>query len=88
MNTPELDKMLAVKKDSMVVSEFLDFLRRKYEFCEWVNDPDYGERLLPAHVNCEKILAEFFNIDLEKVENEKLLMLKEMRENNERKAQH
>ena len=44
------------------------------------------DELVPAHISIRKILAEFFDIDEAKIEQEKQEMLEELRRNNERSA--
>ena len=72
---PECDKMLAVRQQSMTCSEFLDWLREEGV----VLSRYHGERLSPIHESNEVLLAKFFSIDLEKVEQEKLEMLRQCR---------
>lgn len=77
--TPELDKLRAVQDESQVLGEFLT---------EWL--PSQGIHLmmyvdgddLPRMVNRtpNTLLAEFFGIDLVKVETERRAVLKYLRE--------
>jgi hypothetical protein len=88
IDTPECDRLLAVREKSQVIGEFLDWLREK----GWViatghahDDTCYidGKRfcgavegdLVRVLFNTEKLLAEFFGIDLEKVERERRALL-------------
>lgn len=59
---PELEKMLAVTKESHTLSSFLDWLEAEGMFlCEW------GHRDLPVRIpdNRESLLARYFNIESE-----------------------
>ncbi len=82
-HTPESDKAEA---DKLVATSaatngmhgaaaFLDFLRARYVLAE------YGEhdRLWPAHVNPETLLAEFCEIDLAAVERHRRRLLDAIR---------
>lgn len=59
----ELDKMKKAHKESQSIGEFL----------EWMME--YHEDLFPDFLNVEEILAEYFDIDLEKVEKEKRALI-------------
>lgn len=72
--TPELDKMKAVHTESQAIGEFLDY--SPYTLCDWDEDTN---RFWPVQGGIERILAEFFDIDLDKVEAEKLAILEELR---------
>jgi len=83
-NYPECEKMSKVKKQSQLVGEFLDWLVNEREIVlseyhegEGRHDDDV---LMPISVRTEELLAEFFEIDLNKVEQERRQMLKELRE--------
>ena len=79
IKTPELDKMLKVKEDSQKLGEFLDWLKGKYELAQW-HDSHGVDRLVAKNVGTEKILAEYFEIDLVKCENERREILENIRE--------
>jgi len=70
--TPTLAKMVAVRKESQVVGEFLDWLfnTKGYHIANY----DDGE-LYPVGNSIEQWCAEFFDIDLVKVEQERRAML-------------
>lgn len=73
---PECGKILTVKEKSQIIGEFIDWLgeEKGIHLCKWVTEHtlDYaGERI-------ENLLAEFFGVDLVKVEEERRDMLKEM----------
>lgn len=82
--TPELDKMRAVSEQSQTIGEFLD--TSKYVLAQWVDctrefhdDPDQGsysscpenQHLVEVYRPIEEILADYFGIDLKKVESER-----------------
>lgn len=75
--TPELDKMLAVNDKSQVIGEFLDWLRndKDYVLAEYCTDDD---NLYPTHSSIETLLADFFGIDLKKIEEERRAILKSL----------
>ena len=77
MKTPMLDKMLEIKDQSQICGEFLDFLKAKYDMFDRKitrEDPFYplGSS---DYINNERLLAEFFGIDLEQAEKEKQMIL-------------
>lgn len=83
MKTPELDKMLAVKEKSHAIGEFLDWLdESSLVVCEYgVCDCDEcGNELYPARTSTEQLLADYFGIDLNKCEQERQQILKDIRE--------
>lgn len=74
---PECEKMAAIREKSQGIGEFLDWLSER-----GIILASYYEEagLSPRHTNIEQLLAEYFNIDLNKVEKEKQAMLAELRE--------
>lgn len=78
IKTTECDKLADVKEKSQSIGEFVEWLttERLVEFC--VRN-DRSDRLMPFHFTIEKLLAEFFNIDLDKVEKEKQAILDDFR---------
>src|SRR5687767_11254733 len=81
---PEHDKLKAVKDESQKFGTFLEWLQRHYPICEFVSkEPGYGEDYyFRTFDSTEKILARYFGIDLNKLEQEKLQMLEEQRKLN------
>ena len=74
--TPELDRMRAVKDDSQVIGQFLDSLsERGLTLCEH----DDRDRLWPVNKSIERLLADYYEIDLTKVENERRAILNHIR---------
>jgi hypothetical protein len=80
MNTPELDKMEAVQEQSQTIGEFLEWLNGKgISLCK-LGTADWEQNFhFPIHDSTEKLLAEYFDIDLNKVEQEKQVLLAEWR---------
>jgi len=76
---PELDKMMAIKDKSQVLGEFLDWLDSETEYCIATRCRDM-DCLVRAHVSIEQLLADFFGIDLNKVEEEKRAILDGLRD--------
>ena len=86
--TPECERMKKVQSQSQAIGDFLDWLQTE----EDVTFATYGYRedgrkrkrnpntLYPHHVNIEKTLAKFFDIDLDKVETEKRAILDALHE--------
>jgi len=95
VETPELDKMLKVKDRSRAIGEFLEWLREEkgYSVMRWSKRRDWAEfdeddpkgdelsDLGGVHVreSTEKLLAEFFDIDLGRVEQERRALLEAIR---------
>lgn len=92
--TEELDKMKAVQNESQAIGAFIEWLGTKdyvigrhlsmEEMDEMGLDPD-ETNIVPVYTSIEKMLAEYFEIDLNKVEKEKMKILDNLRETNERK---
>lgn len=83
---PEHDKLKEVSDLSQSLGEFLEWLRGTKDFtiCKW--DELLNEyRTVPLNIN--SILAEFYNINLMKLEEEKIDMLNKIRMNNITKNQ-
>lgn len=76
--TPELDRradLIATGRPE-AVGGFLDWLgEHGYVIARWEEFPGEGEQLVPAHVRPEKLLADHFGIDLQKVETEQRAIL-------------
>lgn len=74
---PESSRLLAVSKESQTCGEFLDWLRSKgFVLAEYDPESESG-RLYPAHFSTTSLLAEFFGIDINKLEQEKRAVLEE-----------
>ena len=84
LKTPELDKLRAVAERSQTCGEFVEWLLDEKgltlaEWCAYADGEYEDERLMPCHPDLTKLLAEFFGIDLGKVEEERSALIDEMR---------
>lgn len=82
-NTPMLDKMLAIKELSETCGEFLEWLMHRYD----IFDPKVPRETLGYighgdYINKEQVLADFFGIDLQEVEREKDMILRNLQKEN------
>jgi len=87
---PEHDKLSTVKDKSQACGEFVEWLQQRYTFGEYHThskacQSDDGSAcgsstriLYPASINVRRLLAEFFEIDETKLEDEKRAMLAQM----------
>lgn len=81
LKTPTLDKMIEIQEQSQLCGEFLDWFLRKYTVFDrkqkretpYANVMGNGD-----YINKEKLLAEFFNIDLDEAEREKDMLLQSL----------
>lgn len=62
---PEVEKMKRVQAESQAIGRFLDWMLEK--------------KRKPTFWNIEQLLAEYYGIDLQKVEKEKMKILEEFR---------
>ena len=76
---PESEKLLAIKDKSQIIGEFLDWLRSEQEVTLCTLD-ESEDQFYPVFVSIEDLLAEYFGIDLQKVEQEKVALLEALRE--------
>lgn len=83
MKYPECEKMQGVKDKSQAIGEFLEWLGSEKEvfLAKWELDEYEDEYITRFLYSAEKLLAEFFNIDLNKVEQERRQILSELKEN-------
>lgn len=72
---PEAAKMLEVKDQSQVIGLFIE--TSGYVLCK-LPSPN-SEHYIPTHKSIEQILADYFAIDLDKVEKERQQMLATIR---------
>lgn len=80
VETPEHDKQHAILEKSQAIGEFLEWLQTKgIELAVYPNDGGY-EHLMPYRKSIQMILADYFNIDLGKIEAEKRAIIKELSE--------
>lgn len=80
IKTPECDKMLAIVSKSQLIGEFLCWLDEE-KGVDLMVLGDHGINYEPFYYNTAELLAEFFDIDLDKVEQEKRAILEEIRSN-------
>lgn len=76
LETPMLNKMIEIQEQSALCGEFLEYLQNKYDMFEHSasrEEPVY--RGTGDFINSEKVLADFFGIDLEQAEKERMLLL-------------
>jgi len=78
VETTECDKLAAVSGDSQTIGAFLDWLQSEkgYTLC----DVDRHDRFTPVSDGTQALLAEYFEIDLNKVEQERRGLLAALRE--------
>lgn len=69
---PECDKMTAVQDESQAIGRFLE--ECGYTLCEL-----HGDNYMPVRKTIEELLADHFEIDLTKVEEERQQILKNAR---------
>ena len=78
MKYPEHEKQSKIIDKSQVVGEFLEWLEQEGMFVgEWSE----GERYI-TDGGTNKLLARYFDIDLDKIDDEKRQMIEELREMN------
>ena len=77
-NTPELDRQAAIAHISQQQGQFLDWLQTEkgYTLAVYMTN---GEDLLPVHRSIDNLLAEYHDIDLDKVEEERRELLEWLR---------
>ncbi len=78
-NYPEHEKMSTIVDKSQAIGDFLEWLNdtKKYRICERQHK-GWAEHY-PIRESVEHLLAEYFKIDLNKLEQEKREMLEEIR---------
>lgn len=79
---PEHTKLKAIADQSQIIGEFLD----NSEYVLATYDSDYG--LQPVGKPLDRILAEYFDINLDTIETEKRQMLAELSSLNQPKENH
>ena len=80
---PECEKLSAIAPQSQIVGEFLEWLTQDKGYCiAEENLGDSSETLIPVYTTTEKLLAEHFGIDLNKVEKERRALLEFLSEQN------
>lgn len=79
---PEHDKLALISSESQSIGQFLDWLTNEKGcvICESTNNSDYPYS--PTWKPIQSLLAEYFGIDQNKIEEEKLEMLELCRKGN------
>lgn len=90
INTPTLDRMLEIQGQSQLCGEFLEWLQSKYTMYDKKVKREFPfmdvMRDTGDYINIEKLLAEFFDIDLDEAEKEKTMLMEA--EKNKTKPHH
>ena len=78
MGYPEHEKLRAVRDTSQVIGAFIEWLEETGRtVAKWM--PHYGDNALqPECAKTEALLAEYFGIDLQRLEAEKRAMVEEL----------
>lgn len=78
---PECDKMIAVQDKSLILSDFVDWLNSNgYAICTLEETPGYPkEQWVSLRKSFEQLFADYFGVGLEKVEQEKIAVIKAIR---------
>ena len=87
---PEHEKLKAIQKESQAIGSFLEWLlsSKNIRFVQLVvEDPDESDHEVLVQINLpiNDTLAEYFEIDQNKLEQEKRQMLDELRKMNSKK---
>ena len=90
---PECEKIAEVSEELNKIGRFLNWLKMEkgfvlgeyYKVDEIDDISDYGdleEVIFPVHTSTDKLLAEYYDIDMNKVEEERREMLEDIRSKN------
>jgi hypothetical protein len=82
---PEHKKLISVVKESQTIGEFLEWCYNNGKFLAEYRDN--SPNALSVNKSIDQILADYFNIDLKVIEQEKRAMLKELR-NGQKEESH
>jgi hypothetical protein len=77
---PEHEKLRSLNGTNQVIGEFIDWLEDEKDI--WLCSPDGPSSFWPCHTPIQDLMAEFFDIDQDKLEEEKLAMLELLRSKN------
>lgn len=80
--TPTLDKMQEIQDKSQLCGEFLEWLQSKFAIFHIKTSPEPLYIGSGDYINIEKTLAEFFDINLNTAEKERLELLTYLRNTN------
>jgi hypothetical protein len=75
IDTPECDKMAAVKDESQAIGEFISWLHGQGHIIAEKLTGGGGYELFQDRRTIEQMLADYYEIDLNKVEEEKRALL-------------
>jgi len=82
IDTPECDKITANREESRILTDFYDWLgEHGLEICAY-DEKSYGGEWLPDSRRPEQLFADYFGIDMNKVEEERRAILELQRELN------
>lgn len=78
---PEHDALRRVQPQSQAIHEFMEWVGTEKRLClaGYADVEERSNRLFPTTKNLTDLVAEFLEIDLKKLENEKLQTIDEMR---------
>lgn len=81
VETTECEKLKQVATESQKLGTFIDWLRdeKGFQICEDIGDRNHIE-YSPIRMRMEELLADYFEIDLNKVETERRALLDALRE--------
>lgn len=80
--TPTLDFMRLIKEESQTLGDFLEYIKRRYIMVDRFRKRSTDEMTLIAAIGAgdffetEKVLADYYGIDLEEAERERTELLK------------
>jgi len=82
METPEINKMLMVQPESQAIGQFLEWLGTKgYAIGKYETVEGYlSEQFVPDLRPINQMLAEYYEIDLTKVDTEQRAILEALRQ--------
>ncbi|KKN64887.1 hypothetical protein LCGC14_0487210 [marine sediment metagenome] len=84
---PECEKIQANRDESQKLGAFLEWLQNDQQVTLCICDENIAEeydedRYMPIRTGIEKLLAKYFEVDLDKAELERQAMLAGLRQNN------
>jgi hypothetical protein len=84
---PEHIRLKAVVAESQAIGQFIEWMtqEKNWVIADWVelSDIELIDQYRPVSMSIEAMLAEYFQIDLKKIEAEKQAMLEEIRQHRE-----
>lgn len=83
VKTPTLDRMLEIREQSQLCGEFLDWFLQRYTVFDRNRSRESDSLFMNVlgnsdYIDKEKLLADFFGIDLNEAEREKEMILKSL----------